>query len=221
MYLDPNLAGHSLLAKCNRHASGRLTLGREGEQRLRGGTSEAGPAAAMAWASWIGGLGGGTLCTVVGGRWEGGREGKFGEAEGGFDAVVRKAGDVKEPSLQELVFIENPALMGSLSGNMSNMTSLRRVVLTGTGVSGKVPDGFGDLVNLEQLTLSRNRFSGEVLLDFSKLKKLKVLDLSQNGFEGNIPESVGGLTGLLKLDLSFNKFSGKITESLKGLRGRK
>ncbi|KAK2992820.1 hypothetical protein RJ640_002040 [Escallonia rubra] len=128
---------------------------------------------------------------------------------------------VMRVSAQELVFVENPALMGSLSGHMSNITSLRRVVLTGTGVSGKVPDGFGDLVNLEQLTLSRNRFSGEVLLDFSKLKKLKVLDLSQNGFEGNISESVGGLTGLLKLDLSFNKFSGKITESLKGLRGRK
>ncbi|KAK3028122.1 hypothetical protein RJ639_038983 [Escallonia herrerae] len=122
-------------------------------------------------------------------------------------------------SLQELVFVGNPALTGSLSGNMSNMTSLRRVVLTGTGVSGKVPDGFGDLVNLEQLTLSRNRFSGEVLLDFFKLKKLKVLDLSQNGFEGNIPESVGGLTDILKLDLSFNNFSGKITESLKGLKG--
>ncbi|KAA8550730.1 hypothetical protein F0562_002414 [Nyssa sinensis] len=121
--------------------------------------------------------------------------------------------------LEELVFIENPYLTGSLSGNLSNLSSLRRLVLTGTIVSGKIPDGFGDLTNLEQVTISRNRFiGGEVPLNLEKLKKLKVLDLSQNGFEGNVPESVGGLTELLKLDLSSNQFSGKIPESLGNLQ---
>ncbi|KAL6968174.1 hypothetical protein U1Q18_033976 [Sarracenia purpurea var. burkii] len=121
-------------------------------------------------------------------------------------------------SLQELLFIENPSLVGSLGNKLGNLTSLRRLVLTGTNVSGEIPDGLGDLTNLEQITLPRNIFSGGVSQNLSKLKKLKLLDLSQNGLEGNIPESIGSVTNLLKLDLSSNRFSGKIPESLKYLK---
>ncbi|XP_059625196.1 LRR receptor-like serine/threonine-protein kinase GSO1 [Cornus florida] len=122
-------------------------------------------------------------------------------------------------SLEELVFIENPSLVGSLGGELGNLTSLRRLVLTGTNVSGSISDGFGDLINLEQITISRNGFiGGEVSENLGKLKKLRVLDLSNNGFEGNVPESLGGLTELLKLDLGWNRFSGKIPESLSNLK---
>ncbi|CAK9172816.1 unnamed protein product [Ilex paraguariensis] len=121
-------------------------------------------------------------------------------------------------SLEELVFIGNPSLVGSLRGNISNLTALKRLILTGNNVSGEIPDGLGDLVNLEQLSLSRNNFHGEVTLSLEKLKKLKILDLSQNGFEGSAPEPLGSLQQLLKLDLSFNNFSGKIPENLKGLK---
>ncbi|XVF81017.1 hypothetical protein PTKIN_Ptkin15bG0122600 [Pterospermum kingtungense] len=122
-------------------------------------------------------------------------------------------------SLEELVFINNPAFVGPLSGIFRNFTSLRRVVLTGNGIYGSIPDGVGDLVNLEEITLSRNKLSGQVSVSLSKLKKLKVLDLSGNAFNGNVPSSVGNLTQLLKLDLSSNGFSGKIPESLSNLQG--
>lgn len=122
-------------------------------------------------------------------------------------------------SLQELVFIENPSLVGDLGSRIGNLTRLRTLVITGTNVSASIPDELGGLLNLEQLTLSRNKFVGEVSVNFNNLKKLKVLDLSQNGFEGNVPESLGnGLKELLKLDLSVNKFSGRIPGSLKGLK---
>ncbi|KAE9460719.1 hypothetical protein C3L33_07381, partial [Rhododendron williamsianum] len=121
-------------------------------------------------------------------------------------------------SLEEVLFVENPSLVGSLKGKMGNLTSLRRLVFTGNNVSGEIPDGLGDLTSLEQITLSRNKFTGEVKGDLSKLKKLKVLDLSQNGFEGNVPDSIGGLSEVLKVDLSWNNFSGKIPGGLKNLR---
>ncbi|GKU86263.1 hypothetical protein SLEP1_g811 [Rubroshorea leprosula] len=121
-------------------------------------------------------------------------------------------------TIEELVFIGNPALVGPLSDMVSNFTSLRRLVLTGNGLYGNIPDGVGDLVNSEEITLSMNNLSGEVSLNFSKLKKLKVLDLSGNGLVGNVPERVGNLTQLLKLDLSSNGFSGKIPESLGNLQ---
>ncbi|KAK6141489.1 hypothetical protein DH2020_024767 [Rehmannia glutinosa] len=121
-------------------------------------------------------------------------------------------------SLEELVFIENPALFGSLDGKISNLKSLRRLVLIGSNISGGFSDGFGGLINLEQLTLSRNKFNGEISMGlFQNTKKLKILDLSYNGFQGNIPESIGNLTELLKIDLSYNRFSGKIPEVFKGL----
>ncbi|KAI3526589.1 hypothetical protein L1887_05846 [Cichorium endivia] len=120
--------------------------------------------------------------------------------------------------LEELVFINNPSLFGSLSDNIGNMTSLRRLIITGTSVSGKIPIGFCDLTNLEEATLSRNSLTGDIPGNLSNLKKLKVLVLSQNGLSGKIPGTIGGLENLLKLDLSSNRFSGKIPETMKGLR---
>ncbi|CAA0823949.1 ROP-interactive CRIB motif-containing protein 7 [Striga hermonthica] len=123
------------------------------------------------------------------------------------------------PSLVELVFVDNPAVFGSLDGKVGGLTGLRRFVLTGSRVSGGFPGEFSDSIDLEQLTLSRNNLTGEIPTNiFRNMKKLKILDLSGNGFEGDLPESVGNLTELLKLDLSFNRFSGKIPETLKGLK---
>ncbi|KAJ4844050.1 hypothetical protein Tsubulata_013456 [Turnera subulata] len=120
--------------------------------------------------------------------------------------------------LEELVLIENPALVGSLDGIVGNFTNLRRLVLTGNGVSGNIPDKVGDLVDMEELTLSRNRLSGKARLNLARLSKLRVLDLSQNYLDGNVPESMGNLSQLLKLDLSSNGFYGKIPESLGNLQ---
>lgn len=123
-------------------------------------------------------------------------------------------------SLEELVFIENPSLVGPVNGKISNLTRLRRLILTGNSLNGSFSNElFDDLFSLEQLTLSRNKFSGEISMNaFQSLKKLRILDLSENGFKGKIPDSIANLTELLKLDLSFNGFSGRIPEILKGLQ---
>ncbi|CAN4093218.1 unnamed protein product [Withania somnifera] len=121
-------------------------------------------------------------------------------------------------SLEELVFLENPGLVGSLSEKVGNLMSLRRLVLSGSGVSGGIPDGIGGLFNLEQLTLSRNKIGCDIPVGLKTLKKLKVLDLSQNELGSSVPESIGNLTQLLKLDLSYNRLSGEIPGSLKGLK---
>ncbi|KAI3678792.1 hypothetical protein L6452_38095 [Arctium lappa] len=121
-------------------------------------------------------------------------------------------------SLEELVFVENPSLFGSLTGSIGNMTSLKRLVITGTNVSGEIPGGFGGLLNLEEATLSRNRFTGTLPENLSNLKNLKILDLSRNGFSGKLPATIGELRNLIKLDLGMNLFSGEIPGSMKKLR---
>ncbi|XP_012569751.2 uncharacterized protein, partial [Cicer arietinum] len=122
------------------------------------------------------------------------------------------------PSLQELVFIENPSFVSPLEPFLNNLTSLKRLVLIGNGFHGELPPQIASFNNLEELTVSRNNLSGEVPASLGMLKKLKILDLSQNEFKGCVPEQVGNLTSLLKLDLSFNGFVCKIPESLKHLK---
>ncbi|KAG6400921.1 hypothetical protein SASPL_137766 [Salvia splendens] len=125
----------------------------------------------------------------------------------------------RNSALEELIFIENPALIGSLGGKIGNLRRLRRLVLTGSGVSGGISDWIGEFTYLEQLTLSRNGFSGEIPMNaFRNMKKLKILDLSENAFHGAMPESVGSAAALVKLDLSHNGFSGKIPKNLTCLK---
>ncbi|KAL4558648.1 hypothetical protein LXL04_036849 [Taraxacum kok-saghyz] len=121
-------------------------------------------------------------------------------------------------AIEELVFIENPSLFGSLNDSIGNMTSLTRLVITGTNVSGEIPGGFGTLQNLEEATLSRNNFTGTLPENVSSLKKLRILDLNRNGFEGSIPAGIGELQNLMKLDLSLNRFSGDFPASMKDLK---
>ncbi|CAK8571742.1 unnamed protein product [Lathyrus sativus] len=125
------------------------------------------------------------------------------------------------PSLQELVFIQNPSIVSPIEPFLRNLTSLRRLVLIGNAFHGEFPFNIGDYTNLEELTLSRNNLSGMIPPSLGMLKKLKILDLSQNGFTGCVPEQLGNLTSLLKLDLSYNGFGCKIPESFIHLQNMK
>ncbi|CAI8602803.1 unnamed protein product [Vicia faba] len=122
------------------------------------------------------------------------------------------------PSLQELVFIQNPSFVSPLHLFLRNLTSLRRLVLIGNAFQGELPLNIGDYTNLEELTLSTNNLSGMIPPSFGMLKKLKILDLSQNDFKGCVPQEIGNLTSLLKLDLSYNGFGCKIPESFTHLQ---
>lgn len=115
--------------------------------------------------------------------------------------------------------MENPALFGSLSGNLGNFTSLKRFILTGSNVSGGIPDEITKLPLLEQLTIFGNNNCRKVIPE--DLGNLKILDLSNNGLDGFVLESLGKLKLLLKLDLSYNYFVGGIPENLKNLRSLK
>ncbi|XP_058765431.1 piriformospora indica-insensitive protein 2-like [Vicia villosa] len=117
------------------------------------------------------------------------------------------------PSLQELVFIDNPSVVSPLEPFLRNLISLKKLVLIGNGFYGELPPQICGFHDLEELTLSRNNLSGEVPVSIGMLKKLEILDLSRNNFEGCVPEQVGNLILLVKLNLSHNEFGCKIPES--------
>ncbi|CAN8326301.1 unnamed protein product [Cochlearia groenlandica] len=121
--------------------------------------------------------------------------------------------------LEELVFIENPSLVGEISVLIGNFANLRRLVLTGNGFRGSIPGRISDLVSLQEITLSRNSLTGGFPVNStSRLKNLKILDLSHNFLDGNAPELIEDLTELLKLDLSYNEFSGEIPSGVGKLK---
>ncbi|KAL4190368.1 hypothetical protein AMTRI_Chr07g75350 [Amborella trichopoda] len=120
--------------------------------------------------------------------------------------------------LEELIFTENFAIIGELSEKVRNLKSLRRMVLSGTRVSGQIPKGIGELVKLEQLVISRSRFNGEIPKNLGFLRNLRVLDLSFNSLEGPFPEELGFLPELLKLDMGSNKLSGSLPKTLPNLQ---
>lgn len=62
--------------------------------------------------------------------------------------------------LEEMVFIENPSLIGKLSVMIGNFSNLKRLVLTWNGFHGSIPDRIGDLTSLQEITLSRNSLNG-------------------------------------------------------------
>ncbi|XP_076906062.1 uncharacterized protein LOC143562020 [Bidens hawaiensis] len=133
-------------------------------------------------------------------------------------SFIRVGSGQPDPGIEEMLFIENPGLFGSLGGSIGGMTGLRRLVITGSNVSGEIPSGFGLLKNLEEVKLSGNNLAGVLPENISNLKNLKVFDLSGNGFEGNIPAGIGELKNLIKLDFSRNMFEGNIPASFKGLK---
>ncbi|XP_038888425.1 piriformospora indica-insensitive protein 2 [Benincasa hispida] len=134
------------------------------------------------------------------------------------DVAVSFSGGVLPASLEELVLVDNTALVVSLESLFGNFTNIRRAIVTGNGVYGQIPEWISDSGELEEITFSRNRLNGQIPASLSKLKKLKILDLSGNFLDGFAPESLGNLTELLKLDLSFNKISGRIPESYRNLQ---
>ncbi|XP_020080055.1 piriformospora indica-insensitive protein 2 [Ananas comosus] len=117
-------------------------------------------------------------------------------------------------SLEELVLIQNPSLVGRIPPSVGDLPRLRRLVVSGTGVSGTIPDEIGDLPDLEQLVLSRSRFRGPVPSGLGRCSALKILDLSANRLSGRVPAELGRLARLVKLDLSSNRISGPIPARL-------
>ncbi|XP_024964725.1 receptor-like protein Cf-9 homolog [Cynara cardunculus var. scolymus] len=125
-----------------------------------------------------------------------------------------------------------------------NLSSMKSLHLSDTGLQGKLPDNIFNLPYLEELDLSSNddltgRFpkiytstsNPLKLLDLSNinlsgvipdiighLKSLTYLDLSNTNLLGQIPDSIGHLQSLTYLDLSSTNLSGEIPMSIGHLK---
>ncbi|KAK6148333.1 hypothetical protein DH2020_019245 [Rehmannia glutinosa] len=110
-------------------------------------------------------------------------------------------------------------LLGNIPSNLSSLkSSLNKLVLSGTNLTGTIPEEIGYLRELKTLDLSGNALSGEIPGWICHLEKLEQLLLNSNRLEGSIPGEIGNLTGLVELTIFDNQLSGEIPGSIGNLK---
>ncbi|KAL3643455.1 Receptor-like protein 4 [Castilleja foliolosa] len=90
------------------------------------------------------------------------------------------------------------------------------LVLDNQGLRGFLPDDISKLSHLQTINLSGNSISGVIPSSLGNITRLEILDLSYNSFNGSIPESIRQLTLLRILDLNGNSLSGEVPAALGG-----
>ncbi|XP_038976067.1 leucine-rich repeat receptor-like tyrosine-protein kinase PXC3 [Phoenix dactylifera] len=109
----------------------------------------------------------------------------------------------------EAVDLPRHNLRGSIS-SISELSSLKRLDLSGNSFHGSIPSSFGNLAMLEFLDLSMNKFESWIPSSLGRIRNLKSLNLSNNFLWGEIPDELKKLERLQELQISGNNLSGSI-----------
>ncbi len=112
------------------------------------------------------------------------------------------------------LLLYNNNLVGDIPHELSGLTELEELDLSGNRLTGKMPSELGALKKLKYLDLSDNRFAGEIPAEFGGLAKLESLNLTDNQLTGEMPPELGALTNLKRIDLSSNRISGEMPREL-------
>ena len=112
------------------------------------------------------------------------------------------------PTLKDIDISHNNLLQGSLPEFPKN-SALRRLDLSFTSFSGRLPTSIGNLQNLYSLKLCSCNFTGALPDSMEKLTKFSYLDLSNNDFTSRIP-SFNMSKSLHYIYLSHNGLTGEI-----------
>ncbi|KAB5525016.1 hypothetical protein DKX38_022765 [Salix brachista] len=116
----------------------------------------------------------------------------------------------------ELSYVD---LFGKLPSNFTSLFSLKKLVLSGTNLTGSIPKEIGTaLPQLTHLDLSENALTGEIPSELCILTTLEELHLNSNQLEGSIPIEIGNLTSLKWLLLYDNQLSGSVPSTIGRLR---
>ena len=92
--------------------------------------------------------------------------------------------------------------------NLLNLSSLRFMHFSYSGLSRKLPKDFGTYFpGLIECLLAGNHFSEEIPSSIGKMKNLLHLDLANNNFSGLIPKPVGEFAGLQTAHFEGNNFT--------------
>uniref|UniRef100_A0A0D9VDX1 non-specific serine/threonine protein kinase n=1 Tax=Leersia perrieri TaxID=77586 RepID=A0A0D9VDX1_9ORYZ len=106
----------------------------------------------------------------------------------------------------------NNLLSGEIPWDLTGISQVMELDLSGNQISGSMPMTIGVLQRLSTLNLSGNQLSGNIPAVFGFMSVLTVLDLSSNSLSGMIPKDFDKLI-LDFLNLSMNQLTGEIPTS--------
>ncbi|KAH7569439.1 hypothetical protein JRO89_XS06G0162500 [Xanthoceras sorbifolium] len=104
--------------------------------------------------------------------------------------------------------ISRLGLNGTMGYLLSDLTSLRKLDLSGNSIHDIIPYQLPP--NLTSLNLASNNFSGNLPYSISTMGLLTYLDLSFNNFSGDLPNSLSLLSNMSKLYMQNNQLTGTL-----------
>ncbi|GKU89689.1 hypothetical protein SLEP1_g3795 [Rubroshorea leprosula] len=117
-------------------------------------------------------------------------------------------------TLQKLV-ISGANLSGTIPPNVGDCTKLTVIDVSSNSLVGGIPSSIGKLQNLQDLILNSNQLTGEVPVEIGECSSLKNILIFDNYLSGNLPVELGELSNLEVIRAGGNKdISGKIPEEL-------
>lgn len=75
-------------------------------------------------------------------------------------------------------------------GIFTQLTGLRNLNISETGISGEISEQVGDMMFLEELYLSSNDLTGNLPASIGSMNQLRILRVDNNNLSGTIPQSI-------------------------------
>nr|XP_043606379.1 probable LRR receptor-like serine/threonine-protein kinase At1g63430 [Erigeron canadensis] len=102
------------------------------------------------------------------------------------------------------------SIKGFIAEELSQLTSLRELILHENNLMGSIPKELGLLKHLKILDLGKNQLSGPIPHELGDLASIVRINLQSNGLTGNLPSELGNLKYLQELRLDRNKLQGPV-----------
>ncbi|XVF55869.1 hypothetical protein PTKIN_Ptkin06aG0071000 [Pterospermum kingtungense] len=116
--------------------------------------------------------------------------------------------------LKSLVLQGNSYTGGIYSSGIHRLNNISRLDLSYNNFSGHLPVEISQMLSLKFLILAYNQFTGTIPPEYGNLSQLQALDLSFNRLIGPIPPALGNLSSLLWLMLANNSLTGEIPREI-------
>ncbi|KAM7271612.1 hypothetical protein ACFE04_030826 [Oxalis oulophora] len=101
--------------------------------------------------------------------------------------------------------------------NLSSLTNLQKLIISGSNLTGSIPLDIGDCTQLTVIDVSSNSLVGSIPSSIGKLQNLQDLILNSNQLTGQIPAELGSCSSLKNLLIFDNYLTGDLPVELGNL----